>query len=167
MADPAPAPAPESSPWQAGDFVLPLFLLMPTIDAAAIYGDQAEALHIAGAGFVKLSPLFMLAAAIFTPALLHGTRLTRWRQGITVAVIFLCLMSAPLLLRAGSSSIPLSRWLSHEESDALRQAFDVPCRFCSESPEGQCLRVRRADDSAALRSYLQQLGVLANEHASP
>lgn len=162
-----PEPAPESSPWQAGDFVLPLFLLMPTIDAASIYGDQAETLHIAGAGFVKSSPWFMLAAAIFTPALLHGTRLSRWRQGITAAVIFLCLMSAPLLLKAGSSSIPLSRWLSHEESDALRQAFDVPCLFCSDSADGQCLRVRRADDTAALRSYLQTLGVLATGRASP
>lgn len=147
--------------------MLPLFLLMPTIDAASIYGDQAETLHIAGAGFVKLSPLFMLAAALFTPALLHGTRLSRWRQGITIAVVFLCLMSAPWLLQAGSSSIPLSRWLSHEESDALRQAFDVPCLFCSDTPEGQCLRVRRADDTAALRNYLQALGVLGTGHATP
>ena len=162
-----PAPAPESSPWDVGDFVLPLFLLMPTIDTASIYGDRAAALHIAGAGLVKLSPLFMVAAAIFTPALLHGTRLTRWRHGIAIAVIYLCLMSAPWLLEAGSSSIPLSRWLSHEERDALRQAFDVPCLFCSDSAEGQCLRVRRADDTAALRSYLQTLGVLDTGPASP
>lgn len=147
--------------------MLPLFLLMPAIDVASIYGDQAETLHIAGAGLVKLSPLFMLGAAIFTPALLHGTRLSRWRQGITIALVFLCLMSSPWLLKAGSSSIPLSRWLSHEESAALRQAFDVPCLFCSDTPEGQCLRVRRADDRAALRNYLQTLGVLATGRASP
>lgn len=163
-----PAPAPQSSPWEPGAFVMPLFLLMPTCDAASIYGDQAAALHITGAGFVKLSPLFMLAAALFTPALLYGTRLSRWRHGIAVAMVILCLMSAPWLLRAGSSSIPLSRWLSHEETDALRQAFDIPCLFCSDSrEEGQCLRVRRADDTAALRSYLQQLGVLATGQASP
>ncbi len=164
----APAPAPQPSPWKGVDFVLPLFLLMPTCDVASIYGDQAETLHIAGAGLVKLSPLYMLAAAIFTPALLHGTRLTRWRHGITVAMVFLCLMSAPWLLNAGSSAIPLSRSLSHEESTGLRQAFDVPCLFCSDSSEdGPCLRVRRADDTAALRSYLQTLGVLATAGASP
>lgn len=162
-----PAPAPQSSPWQGGDFVLPLFLLMPTCDVASIYGDQAAALHIAGAGLVKISPLFMLAAAIFTPLLLHRTRLARWRQGITAAMVFLCMLSPVGLLKAGSSSIPLSRWLSHEESTALRQAFDVPCLFCSDSAEGQCLRVRRADDTAALRSYLQTLGVLTTGHASP
>lgn len=162
-----PAPAPQSSPWEPGYFLMPLFLLMPTCDAASIYGERAAALHIAGAGLVKLSPLFMLAAAIFTPVLLHGTRLDRWRHEIAVAMVILCLMSAPWLLKAGSSSIPLSRWLSHEESEALRQAFDVPCLFCSDSSEeGQCLRVRRADDSAALRSYLQTLGVLATGQAS-
>lgn len=162
-----PAPAPQSSPWQGGDFVLPLFLLMPAGDFAAIHGDQAAALHIAGAGLVKISPLFMLAAAIFTPLLLHGTRLARWRQGITAAMVFLCLMSAPLLLKAGSSSIPLSRWLSHEESTALRQAFDVPYLVCSASSEGLCMRVRRADDTAALRHHLQTLGVLDTGPASP
>ncbi len=163
-----PAPAPQSSPWKGGDFVLPFFLLMPICSVASIYGDQAAALHIAGAGLVKISPLFMLAAAIFTPALLHGTRLDRWRHGITLAMIFLCLMSAPWLLKAGSSSIPLSRGLSNEESTALWQAFNVPCLFCSDSSEeGQCMRVRRADDTAALRKYLQTLGVLATGRAAP
>lgn len=149
------------------DFALPLFLLMPAGDFAAIHGGQAAALHIAGAGLVQLSPLFMLAAAIFTPPLLFGTRLSLWRQGITAAMVFICVLSPVLLLEAGSSSIPLSRRLSHEESEALRQAFDVPCLFCSDSSEeGQRLRVRRADDTAALRSYLQALGVLATGPAS-
>jgi hypothetical protein len=161
-----PAPAPQSSPWDVGDFVLPLFLLMPAGDFAAIHGELAAALHIAGADLVKISPLFMLAAAIFTPLLLHRTRLARWRHGITAAMVFLCVLSPVGLLEAGSSSIPLSRWLSHEESAALRQAFDVPCVF-STAGKGQCLRVRRADDTAALRRYLQTLGVLATGHASP
>ncbi len=110
----------------------------------------------------------MLAAAIFTPALLSVTCLARWRGWIASAMVFLCVLSPSWLLKAGSSSIPLSRWLSHEESTALRQAFDVPCLFCSDSSEeGQCLRVRRADDTAALRSYLQTLGVLASGRAAP
>ena len=162
-----PAPAPQSSPWQVGDFVLPLFLLMPICSVASIYGDQAAALHIAGAGLVKLSPMFMLAAAIFTPALLHGTRLTRWRQGITAAMVFLCMLSPVGLLEAGSSSIPLSRTLYQEESTGLQQSFDVPYLVCSASGGGLCMRVRRADDTAALRGYLQKLGVLATGRAAP
>lgn len=159
MADPAPAP--KSSPWKGVDFALPFFLLMPAGDFAAIHGGQAAALHIAGAGLVQLSPLFMVAAGIFTPLLLHRTRLSRWRHGITVALVVLCVLSPVWLLDAGSSAIPLSRRLSQEESTALRQACDVPCVFT-----GHHLRVRRADDTAALRSYLQKLGVLAPVRAA-
>lgn len=162
-----PAPAPRSSPWKGVDLVIPLVLLLPTCGAASIYGDQAATLHIAWEGLIRLSPFYMLAAAIFTPALLSVTCLARWRGWISSAMVFLCVLSPSWLLKAGSSAIPLSRWLSHEESTALRQAFDVPCLFCSDSGEGQCLRVRRADDTAALRSYLQTLGVLTTGPASP
>ncbi|MCX6847804.1 MAG: hypothetical protein NTY98_02690 [Verrucomicrobia bacterium] len=157
-----PAAAPQSSPWKGVDFVLPLFLLMPAGDFAAIHGGQAAALHIAGAGPVQLSPLFMVAAGVFTPLLLHRTRLSRWRHGITAALVFLCVLSPVWLLDAGSSAIPLSRKFSHEENTVLRQTFDMPCVFT-----GHHLRVRRADDTAALRSYLQKLGVLATGPASP
>ena len=157
-----PVPAIQSSPWRAVDFLLPFFLLLPAGDIAATHGSQVATLNIPGAGLVKLSPLFMLVAAIFTPPLLYRTRLARWRHGITTAMVFFCVLSPPGLLEAGSSSIPLSRWLSHEESDLLRQAFHVPCLFCSASSAsaGQYVRVRRDADTAELRSYLQRLGVL-------
>lgn len=164
MADPAPAPP--SSPWQVGDFALPLFLLIPAADFAAIHGGQAETLHIPGAGLVQLSPVFMLAAAVLTPLLLHRTRLARWRHWITAALVFLCVLSPSWLLQAGSSSIPLSRLFSHGESAGLRQAFGVPC-VLNTSGKARRIRVRRADDTPALRSYLQELGVLASGQASP
>ncbi len=147
------------------DLALPLFLLMPTADFAAIQGGQAAALHIAGAGFVQLSPVFMLAAALGTPLLLHRTRLARWRRGIAAAMVFLCLFSPLLLLDAASSSIPLSRFLTQEESTGLRKTFDIPY-VTSASGAGHRLRVRCADDTPALRHHLQALGVLATDHAA-
>lgn len=155
--------APRESPWKGADFLLPLFLLMPTADFAAIHGGQAAALGIAGAQIVQLSPLLMIAAAVFTPLVLARTRWARLRHGVTVALVFLCLMSAPWLLAAGSLSIPLSRGLSHQEAADLKKAFGIPTVRSSSSGEGHHLRVKRADDTAELRQHLRSIGVLRAE----
>lgn len=157
-----PPPPCEESPWKGAGFVLllVLFLLMPAADFAAIHGDQAAHLQIWGAAVVRVSPLLMLASAVFTPLIFAGTRLARWRHGITELVIILCVFSAPLLLLVRSSSIPLSRGMTIKESEDLRKDHPIPSVRYSASGEGYRLRVRREDDTAELRSYLRRMGVL-------
>jgi len=151
------------SPWKRADFLLPLFLLMPAADFAAIHGDQAAALHILGADVVRACPWLMIAAAVFTPLMLAGSRLARWRHGITAALVILCVVSAPCLLGVVSSSIPLSRGLSKQEYADLQRAFEIPSVRYAASGEGHRLRVRRADDTVELRRHLQLIGVLRTE----
>ena len=156
-------PTSESSPLKAVDFALPLFLLMPTADFAAIHGEHSAALHIWGAEVVKLSPVLMVAVAVFAPLLLAASRWARWRRGITTVLVFMCVFSAPALLAVGSSAIPLSRGLRKQEVADLRQAFDIPTVPYASSGAGRCLRVRRSDDTAELRRHLLLLGVLRAE----
>lgn len=153
----------ETSPWKGADFVLPLFLLMPAADFAAIHGEQAAALHIGGADVVRASPWLMIAAAVFTPLMLAGSRWARWRHGITASLVILCVVSAPWLLWLASSAIPLSRGLSNQEYADLRRAFEIPSVRYAATGEGHRLRVRREDDTAELRQFLQRLGVLRAE----
>ena len=147
------------SPWKGADFVLPLFLFIPAGDFAAIHGGQAAALHIWGADIVRASPWLMIAAAVFTPLMLAGSRVARWRHGITAAMVFLCVFSAPFLLDVSSSAIPLSRGLSNQEYADLRRAFEIPIVSYA-AGEGHRLRVRSSDDTAELRRHLQLIGVL-------
>lgn len=156
----AERPSSKEFPWKWTDFILPLLLFMPAGHFAAIYGGQAAALRIPGAEFVKHSHFLMFAAAVFVPLILAGTRLARWRHGITAAMVFLCLMPVPLLMQAVSSTIPLSRELTQEEYADFREAFEIPSMLDSAVREGHFLRVRRKDDKAGLRWYLKRLGVL-------
>ena len=63
-----------ASPWKGGDFALPMVLLMPAASIASICGSQAAQLGITGASLVMVSPVLMLAVAVFCPLFLFCTR---------------------------------------------------------------------------------------------
>jgi hypothetical protein len=73
---------------------------------------------------------------------------------------FACIGLSLLLVFTGTTTIQVSRWLNQSEKEDVRQHFDIPFVQYSATGEGHRLRVRRADDSDALRAYLTKIGVL-------
>lgn len=156
----------ESSPWNGGDVALAVVLFLPAADTAAIYGDRAQSLDIWGADLAQGTHFFMIGAFLVVPPLLQGGPLSRWRHEITTCVLFLCIMFPPWLLSLGSVAIPLSRSMTHEEVTTLRETFKIPTLHTSES-DGPSLRLRRSDDRAEIRAYINSIGVIATESTVP
>ena len=143
---------------QSRDRLTPLILFIPAMSIAAIHGGHAEVLQLPTAWFAQTSHIWMLAlvaAAYFIPSPKLSTGV--WLLGLG------CVAYAPLLIYLGSTLIPLSRSLIDEESQAFRQRFQVPVLIYSASGEGDCLRVRRQDFAADMRSHLHGIGALRTQ----
>jgi|LakMenEpi03Aug12_release.lakeMendotaPanAssembly.Ray.scaffolds.fasta_scaffold312172_3 hypothetical protein len=137
------------------DWFTPLIVFIPAASIAAMSGGQAETLRLPTAWFAQTSHLWMLALIVVSFVISSPrVSMTVWLLG------FGCVAYAPLLVTFGSSLIPLSRTLSHEESEAFRHRFPVPVLLYSASGEGDCLRVRRQDFSDAMRTHIQTIGAL-------
>ena len=143
------------------DWFTPLIVFIPAASIAAISGGQAEALRLHTAWFAQTSHLWMLALVVVS-FVIPSPRVSMW----VWLLGFACVAYAPLLVAFGSSAIPLSRSLSHEESETFRHRFPVPVLLYSASSEGDCLRVRRQDFTAAMRSHIQSIGALREPGAS-
>ncbi len=159
-------PETESSPWNGGDVALAVVLLLPAADTAAIFGDRARSLGIWGAELAQGAHFLMIGAFFVVPPLLLAGPLSRWRHEITACVFFLCIMFPPWLLSIGSVAIPLSRSMTHEEVITLRETFKIPTLNTSDS-DGPCMRLRRSDDRAEIRAYINGIGVIATESTVP
>lgn len=137
------------------DWFTPLIVFIPATSIAAIHGGFAETLRLPTAWFAQTSHFWMLALVVLSFVIPSP----RFSLGVWI-LGFCCVAYAPLLVTFGSILIPLSRGLSHEESDAFRQRFPVPVLVYSASGEGDCLRVRRQDFTDAMRAHIQSIGAL-------
>jgi hypothetical protein len=139
----------------------PVILFFPASSIAGIHGNYAEILELPTVWFAQTSNLWMLFLVVVSFAIPSP----KWAAGFWLSGLA-CVAYAPLLVALGSSSIPLSRWLSPAETEEFRHRFPVPSLFYSASGEGKCLRVRRQDFADAMRSHLQSMGALRGKDAS-
>ena len=78
-------------------------------------------------------------------------------------LIFFCVLSAPLILELTTTELALARMLNPEEKETLSDRLHIPTVLSSANGmESHCLRVRRSDDTAALRNYLREQGVFSD-----
>lgn len=141
------------------DWMGPLFVFIPAMSIASIYGGYAEVLQLPTARIAQLAPVLMLILVVVS-FVISAPRIAAaiWWSGLA------CIAYAPLLLMAGSTQLSLSRELTPTEVVSFRHEFPVPMLFASSGKE-RSLRVKRQDFNEAMKRYVRGIGALIEQGA--
>jgi hypothetical protein len=143
-------------------FVPSLVAVVPfmiAVDLAAVHGSVAGALKLPLSLFLPVIPLVVLAIYFIVGLLLRN------RAGVFAWVAAFILGTAAsfapvLVVQRYAESLPVSRWLTSEETAELQARLAQPYVHCSGVLGGEiCLLVRKADDHEQLIEYLRSIDV--------